>query len=162
MEVGQEGKRGKDMKSTKKVLALALALAMGVTAVPVTSAEAATTGVPKTKTYYAGKSYTLTLTTPKTWKSVKTTWTSSKKSVATVSKVSAKKATVKAVKAGTATVKVKVTSYKKNGKTVKSGKTYSCKVTVNDPTLTVKTTPSQVVVGSETDLGVTVKPASTR
>jgi hypothetical protein len=148
------------MKSIKKVLALALALAMVVTAVPVTSAEAATTGVAKTKTYYVGKSYTLTLTTPSTWKSVKTTWTTSKKSVASLSSKKAKSVKVTAVKAGSATVKAKV-SYKKNGKT-QTAKTYSCKVTVKDPTLTVGNTPSEVVVGSETDLAVTVKPASSK
>ena len=38
----QKGKRGKDMKTFKKVLASALAAAMVVTAFPVTNAEAAT------------------------------------------------------------------------------------------------------------------------
>ena len=145
------------MKSSKKVLALALAAAMVVTAVPATNAEAATTGVTKSKTCYAGKSFNLTLTTPSSWKSVKTTWTTSKKSVAKVAKKSTKKVKVTGVKAGTATVKVKVTA-KKSGKKV--SKTYTCKVTVKNPALTLKAA-NEVAVGATEQITATVKPAGT-
>lgn len=118
------------MKAMKKALALGLALAMVVTAVPVTNAQAATTGVAKSKTYAAGKSYTLKLTTPSTWKSVKTTWSTSNKSVASLSSSKAKSVKVKAVKKGTATVKAKVTFKKSNKSYTRS---YQCKVTVKNP-----------------------------
>ena len=99
------------MKTFKKVLASTLAAAMVVTALPVTSANAA--AAPKlsaTKaTLYVGQSKAIKVTTPKAWKSVKVKATTSKKSVATV-KTSKKKVTVKAVKAGTAKVTVKVTA----------------------------------------------------
>ena len=107
----QKGKRGKDMKTFKKVLASALAAAMVVTAFPVTNAEAATKAKLSTKkaTIYVGQSKTIKVTLPKGAKitSVKT----SKKAVATVKK-SGKKVVVKAVKAGKATVTVKVTPKK--------------------------------------------------
>ena len=64
----QKGKRGKDMKTFKKVLASALAAAMVVTAFPVANAEAASTAkLSATKaTLYVGQSKTLKVTTPKT------------------------------------------------------------------------------------------------
>jgi hypothetical protein len=158
VEVGRERKRGKDMKSIKKVLALALALAMVVTAVPVTNAEAATTGVAKTKTYYVGKSYTLKLTTPSSWKSVKTTWTTSKKSVAKLASKKNKSVKVTAVKAGSATVKAQVT-YKKSSK--KATKTYTCAVTVKDPSVTL-TGADTVLIGATETLTATVKPAKVK
>ena len=148
------------MKSIKKVLALALALAMVVTAVPVTSAEAATTGVPKTKTYYAGKTYTLTLTTPKSWKSVKSTW-SEKSSAVSLSSKKAKSVKVKAIKAGSATVKVKVTykkSTKKNAK--KYTKNYSCKVSVKEPSLALDKDAIEVAIGTTEAVKATVKPST--
>ncbi|MCI7106733.1 MAG: Ig-like domain-containing protein [Agathobacter sp.] len=148
------------MKSIKKVLALALALAMVVTAVPVTSAEAATTGVPKTKTYYAGKTYTLKLTTPKSWKSVKSTW-SEKSSAVSLSSKKAKSVKVKAIKAGSATVKVKVTykkSSKKNAK--KYTKNYSCKVSVKEPSLALDKDAVEVAIGTTEAVKATVKPST--
>ena len=81
MEVDQKRKRGKDMKTFKKVLASTLAAAMVVTALPVTPANAA--AAPKLSTtkaaVYVGQSKTIKVTTPKTWKSVKVKATSSKK-----------------------------------------------------------------------------------
>ena len=155
----QKGKRGKDMKTFKKVLASALAAAMVVTAFPVANAEAASTAkLSATKaTLYVGQSKTLKVTTPKTWKSVKVKATSSKKSVASVKK-SGKKVTVKAVKAGTAKVTVKVTA-KKAGKSVK--KTLTFKATVKNPSLTLKAA-DVVAVGTTEQITATVKPANTK
>lgn len=155
----QKGKRGKDMKTFKKVLASALAAAMVVTAFPVANAEAASTAkLSATKaTLYVGQSKTLKVTTPKTWKSVKVKATSSKKSVASVKK-SGKKVTVKAVKAGTAKVTVKVTA-KKAGKKV--SKTLKATVTVKNPSLTLKAA-NEVAVGATEQITATVKPASTK
>ena len=119
------------MKSSKKVLAFALAAAMVVTAVPATNAQAASTAkLSATKaTVYVGSSKTLTVTTPSSWKSVKTTVSSSAKSIAKVSKTSTKKVKVTAVKAGKAKVTVKVTA-KKNGKKV--SKTLASNITVKN------------------------------
>ena len=103
------------MKTFKKVLATALALAMVVTAVPSVEAAATAKLSASKATLYAGQSKTLTVTTPSTWKSVKVTATSSNKSAATVT-TSAKKVTVKAVKKGTAKVTVKVTAKKAGSK----------------------------------------------
>lgn len=148
------------MKTFKKVLASTLAAAMVVTALPVTPANAAAT--PKlsaTKaTLYAGQSKTIKITTPKSWKSVKTTVSSSKKSVATAKKASTKKFTVKAVKAGTAKVTVKVTA-KKSGKAVK--KTLKATITVKNPSLTLSAA-NEVAVGAKETIKATVKPSSTK
>lgn len=99
------------MKSSKKVLAFALAAAMVVTAVPATNAQAASTAKLSAKkaTVYSAGYKTVTVKTPKSWKSVKVTATSNKKSVATVKKTAAKKIKVTGVKPGTAKVTVKVT-----------------------------------------------------
>lgn len=155
----QKGKRGKDMKTFKKVLASALAAAMVVTAFPVTNAEAASTAkLNKTKaTVYAGQSTTLKVTTPKAWKSVKVT-ASKKGAAAKITKVSGKKVTVKAVKAGTAKVTVKVTA-KKAGKKV--SKTLKATVTVKNPSLTLKAA-NVVAVGATEQITATVKPANTK
>ena len=155
----QKGKRGKDMKTFKKVLASALAAAMVVTAFPVANAEAASTAkLSATKaTLYVGQSKTLKVTTPKTWKSVKVKATSSKKSVASVKK-SGKKVTVKAVKAGTAKVTVKVTA-KKGKKAVK--KTLTFKATVKNPTLTVKAAATELAVGETTTITAKATPKKT-
>ena len=61
------------MKSSKKVLAFALAAAMVVTAVPATNAQAASTAKLSAKkaTVYSAGYKTVTVTTPKSWKSVK-------------------------------------------------------------------------------------------
>ena len=148
------------MKTFKKVLASTLAAAMVVTALPVTPANAA--AAPKlsaTKaTLYVGQSKTIKITTPKSWKSVKTTVSSSKKSVATAKKASTKKFTVKAVKAGTAKVTVKVTA-KKSGKAVK--KTLKATITVKNPSLTLSAT-NEVAVGAKETIKATVKPSSTK
>lgn len=147
------------MKSFKKVLATTLAAAMVITAVPVSSANAA--AQPKLsatkKTYYAGKSYKLKVTTPSSWKSVKVTSKSSKKSVATV-KTSKKTITVKAVKAGKSTVTVKVTGKSKKGK--KLSKTLKCAVTVKTPSIALNQTESTLAIGESVALKATVKPAS--
>ena len=60
------------MKSSKKVLAFALAAAMVVTAVPATNAQAASTAkLSATKaTVYSEGYKTVTVKTPKYWKSV--------------------------------------------------------------------------------------------
>ena len=149
------------MKTFKKVLASTLAAAMVVTALPVTPANAA--AAPKlsaTKaTLYVGQSKAIKITTPSTWKSVKTTVSSKKKSVATVKKNSTKKFTVKAVKAGTAKVTVEVTG-KKAKKTVK--KTLKATITVKNPSLTLTATSTEVAVGAKETVKATVKPASTK
>ena len=108
------------MKSSKKVLAFALAAAMVVTAVPATNAQAASTAkLSATKaTVYAGSTKTLTVTTPKSWKSVKVTATSNKKSVATVDK----NGKVTAKKSGKATITA----------TLSDGSKVKCTVTVKD------------------------------
>ena len=61
------------MKSSKKVLAFALAAAMVVTAVPATNAQAASTAKLSAKkaTVYSEGYKTVTVKTPKSWKSVK-------------------------------------------------------------------------------------------
>ena len=99
------------MKSSKKVLAFALAAAMVVTAVPATNAQAASTAKLSAKkaTVYSEGYKTVTVKTPKSWKSVKVTATSNKKSVAKVKKTAAKKIKVTGLKPGTAKVTVKVT-----------------------------------------------------
>ena len=150
-------KRGKDMKAMKKALALGLALAMVVTAVPVTNAQAASTGLPKSKNYYAGKTYTLKLTTPSSWKSVKTTW-SEKSSKVSLSSKKAKSVKVKAIKKGSATVKATVT-YKKSSKSYK--KTYSCKVTVKNSSINAPKT-ATVEARDTVALKVTGRPSTAK
>lgn len=163
MGVGQKGKRGKDMKSFKKALAASLALVMVVTAVPVASAEAATTAKLNTKsvTVAAGtakkQAKNIKVTTPSTWKSVKVVASSLNKNAATV-KVSGKTVKVTAVKKGTAKVKVKVTG-KKSGKTVKKTLTATAKVV--NAGISFKA-PTDVVVGSETKLAAKACPSTAK
>ena len=151
------------MKSSKKVLAFALAAAMVVTAVPATNAQAASTAkLSATKaTVYSEGYKTVTVKTPKSWKSVKVTATSSKKSVATVKKTAAKKIKVTGVKPGTAKVTVKVTyktSTKKSAKTKTKKLTYTMKVAKASVALSGD---SVVAVGDTTTL-TTTKKASKR
>ena len=150
------------MKSSKKVLAFALAAAMVVTAVPATNAQAASTAkLSATKaTVYSEGYKTVTVKTPKSWKSVKVTATSSKKSVATVKKTAAKKIKVTGVKPGTAKVTVKVTyktSTKKNAKAKTKKLTYTMKVAKASVALSGD---SAVAVGSTTKLTTTKKASS--
>ena len=150
------------MKSSKKVLAFALAAAMVVTAVPATNAQAASTAKLSAKkaTVYSAGYKTVTVTTPKSWKSVKVTATSNKKSVATVKKTAAKKIKVTGVKPGTAKVTVKVTyktSTKKSAKTKTKKLTYTMKVAKASVALSGE---SAVAVGSTTKLTTTKKASS--
>ena len=150
------------MKSSKKVLAFALAAAMVVTAVPATNAQAASTAKLSAKkaTVYSAGYKTVTVTTPKSWKSVKVTATSNKKSVATVKKTAAKKIKVTGVKPGTAKVTVKVTyktSTKKNAKAKTKKLTYTMKVAKVGVALSGD---SVVAVGSTTKLTNTKKNSS--
>ena len=150
------------MKSSKKVLAFALAAAMVVTAVPATNAQAASTAKLSAKkaTVYSEGYKTVTVKTPKSWKSVKVTATSSKKSVATVKKTAAKKIKVTGVKPGTAKVTVKVTyktSTKKNAKAKTKKLTYTMKVAKASVALSGD---SAVAVGSTTKLTTTKKASS--
>ena len=150
------------MKSSKKVLAFALAAAMVVTAVPATNAQAASTAKLSAKkaTVYSAGYKTVTVTTPKSWKSVKVTATSNKKSVATVKKTAAKKIKVTGVKPGTAKVTVKVTyktSTKKNAKVKTKKLTYTMKVAKASVALSGD---SAVAVGSTTKLTTTKKASS--
>ena len=150
------------MKSSKKVLAFALAAAMVVTAVPATNAQAASTAkLSATKaTVYSEGYKTVTVKTPKSWKSVKVTATSSKKSVATVKKTAAKKIKVTGVKPGTAKVTVKVTyktSTKKSAKAKTKKLTYTLKVAKASVALSGD---SAVAVGSTTKLTTTKKASS--
>lgn len=150
------------MKSSKKVLAFALAAAMVVTAVPATNAQAASTAKLSAKkaTVYSEGYKTVTVKTPKSWKSVKVTATSNKKSVATVKKTAAKKIKVTGVKPGTAKVTVKVTyktSTKKNAKAKTKKLTYTMKVAKASVALSGE---SAVAVGSTTKLTTTKKASS--
>ena len=150
------------MKSSKKVLAFALAAAMVVTAVPATNAQAASTAKLSAKkaTVYSEGYKTVTVKTPKSWKSVKVTATSNKKSVATVKKTAAKKIKVTGVKPGTAKVTVKVTyktSTKKNAKAKTKKLTYTLKVAKVGVALSGD---SVVAVGSTTKLTNTKKNSS--
>jgi hypothetical protein len=150
------------MKSSKKVLAFALAAAMVVTAVPATNAQAASTAKLSAKkaTVYSEGYKTVTVKTPKSWKSVKVTATSNKKSVAKVKKTAAKKIKVTGVKPGTAKVTVKVTyktSTKKNAKAKTKKLTYTMKVAKASVALSGN---SAVAVGSTTKLTTTKKASS--
>ena len=150
------------MKSSKKVLAFALAAAMVVTAVPATNAQAASTAKLSAKkaTVYSEGYKTVTVTTPKSWKSVKVTATSNKKSVATVKKTAAKKIKVTGVKPGTAKVTVKVTyktSTKKNAKAKTKKLTYTMKVAKVGVALSGD---SVVAIGNTTKLTNTKKNSS--
>jgi len=151
------------MKSSKKVLAFALAAAMVVTAVPATNAQAASTAKLSAKkaTVYSEGYKTVTVKTPKSWKSVKVTATSNKKSVAKVKKTAAKKIKVTGVKPGTAKVTVKVTyktSTKKSAKAKTKKLTYTMKVAKASVALSGD---SAVAVGNTTKL-TTTKKASAR
>ena len=150
------------MKSSKKVLAFALAAAMVVTAVPATNAQAASTAKLSAKkaTVYSEGYKTVTVKTPKSWKSVKVTATSNKKSVAKVKKTAAKKIKVTGLKPGTAKVTVKVTyktSTKKNAKAKTKKLTYTMKVAKASVALSGD---SAVAVGSTTKLTTTKKASS--
>ncbi len=150
------------MKSSKKVLAFALAAAMVVTAVPATNAQAASTAKLSAKkaTVYSEGYKTVTVKTPKSWKSVKVTATSNKKSVAKVKKTAAKKIKVTGVKPGTAKVTVKVTyktSTKKKAKAKTKKLTYTLKVAKVGVALSGD---SVVAVGSTTKLTNTKKNSS--
>lgn len=120
-------------KSCKRLLAVLMAAALAVSAVPVNvqAAAAPKLSVSK-KTVYVGDK--LTLKVKNQPKGAAVTWASSNKKVAQVTK----KGVVKAVKAGTA----KVTAMVKT-KAVKSAKakTYklSCKLTVKGTSVTVRT-----------------------
>ena len=74
-----------------------------VIAGPSTEAQAAT-GIAKSKTYYAGLTKTLKLTTSSKWKNVKTTWSTSNKSIVKIAKKTNKTVTINCVKAGKANV----------------------------------------------------------
>ena len=144
------------MKAMKKVLALALALAMVVTAVPVTSAEAAnlTAGKSKKITYYVGKTNTLKLTGVKASNIKSTTW-SKNGSKAVNLKSKAKTSTkVQVVKAGKA--KVTATVKLKSGKTKK----YTMNITAKNPSITLNQTKVTLNVGETTPVKVTKKTPS--
>ena len=150
------------MKSSKKVLAFALAAAMVVTAVPATNAQAASTAKLSAKkaTVYSEGYKTVTVKTPKSWKSVKVTATSNKKSVAKVKKTAAKKIKVTGLKPGTAKVTVKVTyktSTKKNAKAKTKKLTYTMKVAKVGVALSGD---SVVAIGNTTKLTNTKKNSS--
>ena len=142
------------MKSSKKVLAFALAAAMVVTAVPATNAQAATTTakLSATKvTVAAGtakkQAKNIVVTIPSTWKSYKVTTSSSNKSVATARMCGKRTVKVTAVKKGSAKVTVKVTA-KKSGKKV--SKTLYANAKVIGAGLRFTDAPAEVLIGSET------------
>lgn len=151
------------MKSSKKVLAFALAAAMVVTAVPATNAQAASTAKLSAKkaTVYSDGYKTVTVTTPKSWKSVKVTATSNKKSVAKVEKTAAKKIKVTGVKPGTAKVTVKVT-YKTSTKKSAKKKTKKLTYTMNVAKASVALSGDSVVAVGDTAALTTTKKASSR
>ena len=141
------------MKSSKKVLAFALAAAMVVTAVPATNAQAASTAkLSATKvTVAAGtakkQAKNIVVTIPSTWKSYKVTTSSSNKSVATARMCGKRTVKVTAVKKGSAKVTVKVTA-KKSGKKV--SKTLYANAKVIGAGLRFTDAPAEVLIGSET------------
>ena len=142
------------MKSSKKVLAFALAAAMVVTAVPATNAQAATktAKLSATKvTVAAGtakkQAKNIVVTIPSTWKSYKVTTSSSNKSVATARMCGKRTVKVTAVKKGSAKVTVKVTA-KKSGKKV--SKTLYANAKVIGAGLRFTDAPTEMVIGSET------------
>lgn len=141
------------MKSSKKVLAFALAAAMVVTAVPATNAQAATTTakLSATKvTVAAGtakkQAKNIVVTIPSTWKSYKVTTSSSNKSVATARMCGKRTVKVIAVKKGSAKVTVKVTA-KKSGKKV--SKTLYANAKVIGAGLRFTSAPTDLAVGTE-------------
>ena len=141
------------MKSSKKVLAFALAAAMVVTAVPATNAQAATTTakLSATKvTVAAGtakkQAKNIVVTIPSTWKSYKVTTSSSNKSVATARMCGKRTVKVTAVKKGSAKVTVKVTA-KKSGKKV--SKTLYANAKVIGAGLRFTSAPTDLAVGTE-------------
>ena len=139
------------MKAMKKVLALALALAMVVTAVPVTSAEAAnlTAGKSKKITYYVGKTNTLKLTGVKASNIKSTTWSKNGSKAVNLKSKAKTSAKVQVVKAGKA--KVTATVKLKSGKTKK----YTMNITAKNPTLTVKASSTTLKVGETAKLTAT-------
>lgn len=141
------------MKSSKKVLAFALAAAMVVTAVPATNAQAATktAKLSATKvTVAAGtakkQAKNIVVTIPSTWKSYKVTTSSSNKSVATARMCGKRTVKVTAVKKGSAKVTVKVTA-KKSGKKV--SKTLYANAKVIGAGLRFTSAPTDLAVGTE-------------
>lgn len=141
------------MKSSKKVLAFALAAAMVVTAVPATNAQAATTTAKlsaRKVTVAAGtakkQAKNIVVTIPSTWKSYKVTTSSSNKSVATARMCGKRTVKVTAVKKGSAKVTVKVTA-KKSGKKV--SKTLYANAKVIGAGLRFTSAPTDLAVGTE-------------
>ena len=150
------------MKAIKKALALCLALAMVVTAVPVSTADAAVKSakLSKSSVTVAGnatkkQTKSVKVTTNADWKNVKVTASSADKKVATV-KVSKKTVKVTAVKKGETKVTVNVTG-KKSGKKV--SKKLTLKVTVCGAGLAVKA-PAELTVGDTAKLAVKTTPST--
>lgn len=146
------------MKAMKKVLALALALAMVVTAVPVTSAKAADislkAGKSKKITYYVGKTNTVNLTGVTASKVKSTTWSKNGSKALNLKSKAKTSVKVQLVKAGTAKVTASVKL--KSGKTKK----YTVNITVKNPTITAASAKT-VTVGDKISVKATgVKPAS--
>lgn len=147
------------MKTTKKIVALFLAVLMVFSAISVSMISfAATKKVTKialsktSATIYATKTLTLTAkVTPSNATNKKVTWSTSNKSVATVSS----KGVVTGKKAGTATITVK---------TADGGKKATCKVTVKKlvkiTSLKLNYTAKTVNVGSSLKLKATAKPTN--
>ena len=153
------------MKSSKKVLAFALAAAMVVTAVPATNAQAATKTAKlssKTVSVAVGsakkQTKSIKVVTPSNWKNVKVKVSSSNKKVATV-KATGKTVKVTGVKKGTAKVTVKVTA-KKGKKAVK--KTLSAKATVINAGLKFTNEAAEVTTGATLDLAVKKSPKAAK
>ena len=153
------------MKSSKKVLAFALAAAMVVTAVPATNAQAATKTAKLSKATVAvsvgsakKQTKSIKVVTPSNWKNVKVKVSSSNKKVATV-KATGKTVKVTGVKKGTAKVTVKVTA-KKGKKPVK--KTLSAKATVINAGLKFTSDVAEVNTGATLDLGVKKSPKAAK
>ena len=153
------------MKSSKKVLAFALAAAMVVTAVPATNAQAAAKTAKlssSTVTVAVGsakkQAKSIKVVTPSNWKNVKVKVSSSNKKVATV-KATGKTVKVTGVKKGTAKVTVKVTA-KKGKKAVK--KTLSAKATVINAGLKFTNEAAEVTTGATLDLAVKKSPKAAK
>ena len=150
------------MKTIRKALALCLALALVLTAIPVsnTSAAVKTAKLSKSSVTVAGnatkqQTKSVKVTTNADWKNVKVTASSADKKVATVA-VSKKTVKVTAVKKGETKVTVKVTG-KKSGEDV--SKKLTLKVKVCGAGLTAKA-PAELTVGDTAKISVKTTPST--
>ena len=119
----------------KKIMAVAMAVAVATTATPVLSADAANK-VTIAKNVYVKKGASKTITVKNAKKAA--TWKTSNKKVVSIKKTTAKKVTVKGVKVGTAVITATVGKQK-----------VKCKVHVGATKLTVSNKKKNATVGTK-------------